>query len=67
MSEILSREEWLLSRIFGEDHPPELVADLQATIEALAEALAIIDEDDGFQLAKTSLDAMQPLRDKGWL
>ncbi len=65
----LSREEWLLSRIYGEDHPPGLVDALHATVEVLAEVLRgeFYDEEarcadaDCKQCARTN-----DLRDDGW-
>lgn len=68
MTEILSRE--VFKEAFGDDPRTLHLEDARAvvaTIEALAEVLQIIVEDDGFHLAKTSLEAMKPLRDKGWL
>lgn len=59
--EILSLEEFERLKSVGYHNQALL------TIEAMAEALAIVDEDDGFQLAKTSIEAMEPLREKGWL
>ncbi len=70
MTEILSREEWLLVSIFGDAPPPKTVAHLLATIKALAEALEKADatfELNDFGWWDNHDDNIAALRGKGWL